>query len=382
MDILKADFSLLSDDAMPENQFKGMAIVFGSYINAKPASMMHKGAFTKTLQESGRKVKILWQHDDSEPIGVPVNLYESDNGLVVEFKVSDTSRGRDAITLLNDGVADALSIGFDVIKADYETLADGTRMRHIREVRLWEISVVTWGADPKALIGETYGRKVMEKRGVQAFKNLPLAKAELWNAKEAEARVREWSGCGDKPNAKYTQAFAYVDPENDSLSGCKYLLGDVVNGKLAVVPQALCAAAAKIHFTETDNPELDSLQRVIERYFDKAHRESFSNAVVPWFMHNPGHEEWSYYDMESRCGYLGSIGASLCVDEHGDLTSSSLVSLVGLKKLIEGMLVAVESQDGALTPNPEDDEYPVDYSAFDEASVDFEMLVAETRMTS
>jgi HK97 family phage prohead protease len=139
---------------LPEGHFRGVASVFGGVVDAQIPTIIHRGAFTKTLQEGGRKVVILWQHNDAEPIGVPVKMFETEEGLAIEARISRTTRGRDALTLMRDGVLTAMSIGFDPIKAETQTMADGSIVRHVREVRLWEVSLVTWGADPNAEIRE------------------------------------------------------------------------------------------------------------------------------------------------------------------------------------------------------------------------------------
>jgi len=94
-------------------------------------------------------VKILALHNDCWlPIGRPLELREDSNGLFIKAKISDTSMGRDIKVLLKDGVLTELSIGYDPIVFDY----DENGIRHLREVKLWEVSVVTWAMNPAATI--------------------------------------------------------------------------------------------------------------------------------------------------------------------------------------------------------------------------------------
>ena len=137
-----------------ENQFRGMASVFGMVVDAYMPTIMQRGAFTKTLQERSRDIPILWQHDMNEPIGKPVALTETDRGLVLQAEISRTSRGRDVLQLLRDGVVRALSIGFEPVQYDMDQTDPENPIRHIREARLVEVSVVTLGADANALITE------------------------------------------------------------------------------------------------------------------------------------------------------------------------------------------------------------------------------------
>lgn len=116
--------------------------------------VIHKGAFTKTISERGQKVKFLYQHDTEMVLGRIVELREDDRGLFVKAIVSDTQLGRDVLALLKDGALDGLSIGYDVIKGglDYTENKDGSVTRNLREIRLWEISLVTFPANEAATV--------------------------------------------------------------------------------------------------------------------------------------------------------------------------------------------------------------------------------------
>lgn len=149
---LQGDFIGLNE--LGENQFRGMASVFGKVVDAFMPTIMQRGAFTKTLQERSRDIPILWQHDMSEPIGKPISLVETDRGLILQAEISRTSRGRDVLQLLRDGVVRALSIGFEPVVYDMDNTDPEKPVRFIREARLVEVSVVTLGADANALITE------------------------------------------------------------------------------------------------------------------------------------------------------------------------------------------------------------------------------------
>lgn len=152
-DVTDGDF-LAGMSELGENQFRGMASVFGKVVDAFTPTIMQRGAFTKTLQERSRSIPILWQHDMWQPIGRPIHLFENDMGLVLQAEISRTSQGRDALTLIRDGVISALSIGFEPVIFDFDRTDPENEFRFIREARLVEISVVTLGADPNAQITE------------------------------------------------------------------------------------------------------------------------------------------------------------------------------------------------------------------------------------
>lgn len=127
--------------------FSGYAAVYGNIDSG--GDIIEPGAFTKTIAEGWERVKILALHNDCWlPIGRPLELREDSNGLFIKAKISDTSMGRDIKVLLKDGVLNELSIGYDPIVFDY----DENGIRHLREVKLWEVSVVTWAMNPEATI--------------------------------------------------------------------------------------------------------------------------------------------------------------------------------------------------------------------------------------
>lgn len=113
--------------------------------------VIHKGAFAKSINERFRagRIKVLWQH--AEPIGVPLEMREDDYGLFVKSRISKTRLGDEALELARDGVVDAMSIGFSVPtgKWDYD---EESNTRHIREVKLFEYSLVTFPANEGALV--------------------------------------------------------------------------------------------------------------------------------------------------------------------------------------------------------------------------------------
>lgn len=131
-------------------EFSGYAAVFGNVDSG--GDTIEKGAFSKTIKENFDRIKILSQHNDCElPIGKPLELREDDKGLYIRGKISDTQKGHDIQTLLKDGVLNELSIGYDAVDFDYD---GDTGIRHLKEIKLWEISIVTWAMNDQATIDE------------------------------------------------------------------------------------------------------------------------------------------------------------------------------------------------------------------------------------
>lgn len=121
-----------------EGRIEGYASRFGEL--DRGGDIVVKGAYAGSLS-SGRKPKMLWQHDPSQPIGVWDEVKEDDTGLFVRGRILETvEKGREVKSLIEAGAIDGMSIGYRTIKADRAT--DGARL--LKELDLWEVSMVTF----------------------------------------------------------------------------------------------------------------------------------------------------------------------------------------------------------------------------------------------
>lgn len=104
------------------------------------------GAFRKSLTgRSISRIAMLWQHDQSRPIGRWEQIYEDRRGLrVVGRLVMDTALGREAAALMKAGALSGLSIGFQARKARRPLNKSNRNTRLLTEIDLWEISLVTF----------------------------------------------------------------------------------------------------------------------------------------------------------------------------------------------------------------------------------------------
>ena len=132
------------------DESKGIVTLYASAFGNvdSDGDIIEKGAFSKTIQERGPqsprpRIKHLFQHDRYNPIGTPLTMVQDENGLLIDSKVSDIRDG-DYIKLYRDGVITEHSIGFEIIKSD---MAENKEYQLIKEVKLWEYSSVTWGAN-------------------------------------------------------------------------------------------------------------------------------------------------------------------------------------------------------------------------------------------
>lgn len=117
---------------------------------------IQRGAFARTLDHWQRKadrhrIPVLWQHFHDEPIGATVEAFEDDRGLRIKARLLlGISKARDAYEAAMAKILGGLSIGFSIPRNGEEWHEDGTRT--IREVRLFEYSLVTWPANEAAVL--------------------------------------------------------------------------------------------------------------------------------------------------------------------------------------------------------------------------------------
>lgn len=130
----------------------GYASLFG--VTDQGGDRVAPGAFAASLarlQAKGGKVRMLWQHDPAQPIGIWDEVREDRQGLWVKGRLlQSVAKGREAAALLEAGAIDGLSIGYRTLRAERD--AKGLRLLH--ELDLWEVSLVTFPMLPDARIAE------------------------------------------------------------------------------------------------------------------------------------------------------------------------------------------------------------------------------------
>lgn len=144
-DISTSMDGVITDVDKTTGMVKGYFSIFGNIDSDK--DMVMPGAFTKTLNEQGGRVRHLWQHDPAYPLSRPV-LNQDSKGLGFESKITPTTYGKNVVLLYDDGVVDEHSMGYRVVK---RTKRDN--YQELNELKLWEGSTVTWGANGLAVGG-------------------------------------------------------------------------------------------------------------------------------------------------------------------------------------------------------------------------------------
>ncbi|MFD1252746.1 Caudovirus prohead protease [Devosia equisanguinis] len=123
-----------------EGRFAGYASVFNRLDSG--GDIVLPGAFAKSLAKRRGRIRLLFQHDPKEPVGIWETIAEDSHGLFVTGRLVPGVPRSDALRhLIETRALDGLSIGFRTVKASREA---GTGHRRLSEIDLYEISIVTF----------------------------------------------------------------------------------------------------------------------------------------------------------------------------------------------------------------------------------------------
>lgn len=192
--------------------FAGYGAVFGNVDSY--GDVIKKGAFARSLHEaktSGLWPAMLSQHggwgmtaQDMTPVGAWTELEEDDVGLKVAGDLAPTPRGQELYALMKMAPRPAingLSIGYMPIKWTNRSKPEEPR-RTLEEIKLYEISPVTFPANGKARVGnvkaidELNSLAEVEEYLREAGFSIAEAKGLVARVKRASPReaVDDWSG--------------------------------------------------------------------------------------------------------------------------------------------------------------------------------------------
>lgn len=147
--------TLRSADDEGTTSVEGVAVPFGDIIDTwDGAETFDRDCSFDGLDEA----KLCFEH--GETIGRITNAESMDDGLHITARISDTARGRDAMTLIRDGVLDSFSVGFIPI----ESQKDRDGITHRRKVRLLETSIVSWPAYQHAKMTKSAAPAVEQRK--------------------------------------------------------------------------------------------------------------------------------------------------------------------------------------------------------------------------
>ncbi|MDA0938847.1 MAG: HK97 family phage prohead protease, partial [Proteobacteria bacterium] len=149
-----ANFNINTKES-PKNvgEFSGYASVFNTIDHDN--EVVVQGAFKNVLDPSS--IRLLWQHKSNNPVGVITSLKEDEHGLYISGLISlEIPKGLEVYMLVKNNIIKHMSIGYQIIKEYYKD-----NIKHIYELKLWEISFVTFPSNENARIHSVKSSKLM-----------------------------------------------------------------------------------------------------------------------------------------------------------------------------------------------------------------------------
>jgi uncharacterized protein len=138
-EMITRSFEIRATDA-EKREVSGMAVPFNQTIDIGGG---WSERFEKGAVDLDTNVKLFRDHKDI--IGVVTEMEESDEGLLIRAKISETVLGNETLNLVKDGAIRSFSVGFIPVKDEKK---DNTIIR--KKVNLKEVSLVAFPAYDKA----------------------------------------------------------------------------------------------------------------------------------------------------------------------------------------------------------------------------------------
>jgi HK97 family phage prohead protease len=141
------------DGETDEGVIEGYASTFGNLDQG--FDIVEKGAFKKTLKDNKGKFPILADHNPYEHIGWNEKASEDDTGLLVRGSLMlKVQKGAEKYALAKKAIElkapMGLSIGYTTITAEPDK--ENIRIRRLKELKLWEYSLVTFPMNTQAMV--------------------------------------------------------------------------------------------------------------------------------------------------------------------------------------------------------------------------------------
>jgi HK97 family phage prohead protease len=146
--------------------FSGYASMFGNK-DLGGDIIVGPQPFKEIVRTRDEKVLVLYAHDSNgytPSAGLPIgkaDIEQNEKGLAFDGQLvmADPFVKERLHPHMKEGTLDGMSIGYDVLPGGYEyTYQGGEEVRLLRAMKLWEISVVTFGMNPEARIEQVKHR--------------------------------------------------------------------------------------------------------------------------------------------------------------------------------------------------------------------------------
>ena len=197
-------------------RFSGFAAIYDT--QDRNREIIDRGAMTRTIAKNGGEFPLFFNHSYDETIGI-VRLEDTERGAKALGQIdTEDPFGRKIYSKLlppkgfNRGQVRDLSIGY-VVKDDY--LKKG--IRHLREIAIFEASIVTVSAHPDTFITQVKGQQAQAARISQlelAIKSLQATLIEEGLISDPEKLHALISAALDRPGEKSVGQGDEAHPED------------------------------------------------------------------------------------------------------------------------------------------------------------------------
>ena len=213
------EVKMAADDSSSVGTFEGYASVWGSVDLG--GDMIARGAYTKTLDEwhnKGQLPQLLYYHNDQVIIGDWLEMREDDKGLFVKGQlwVKGDLRIEAAVmayNVLRGTSVKGLSIGYRAKDYDIQEQIDGSQIRLLKEIELFEVSIAPYSMEPKAKV---HAVKSLTDEDGQILTKREVEKV-LRDAKLSRRQAKAFIGGGYDALVRDEQDRIEVEDRDDSL---------------------------------------------------------------------------------------------------------------------------------------------------------------------
>jgi HK97 family phage prohead protease len=133
-------------EGLPSRSISGVAVTYDETATISDGTKVR--FIQGSLPVTGRDPKLYMQHDANQIVGKVVERVDTAEGMLFTAKISATRLGDEALTLANDGVIDAVSVGVTPTKFSYDE--EGVMI--VESANWSELSLVSEGAFSGAII--------------------------------------------------------------------------------------------------------------------------------------------------------------------------------------------------------------------------------------
>jgi HK97 family phage prohead protease len=133
-------------EGLPSRSISGVAVTYDETATVSDGTQVR--FLQGSLPVTGRDPKLYMQHDSNQIVGKVVERVDTAEGMLFTAKISATRLGDEALTLANDGVIDAVSVGVTPTKFSYDE--EGVMI--VESANWSELSLVSEGAFSGAII--------------------------------------------------------------------------------------------------------------------------------------------------------------------------------------------------------------------------------------